>query len=145
MPYAVAVAPIGTSKIVCVDCLQRLDAAAARALRSDGFVAAGRYVNLTSAPSPYAVTREELAEVTGEGLGMWAIQFARTGGWSEETGAADGAAAVRNAFAAGFAPGSVVEMDLEGKIPLEVQAPYANAWYEAATREGGGELAAYIG
>jgi hypothetical protein len=45
MPYAVAVAPIGTSKIVCVDCLQRLDAAAARALRADGFVAAGRYVN----------------------------------------------------------------------------------------------------
>jgi hypothetical protein len=91
------------------------------------------------------VTREELAEVTGEGIGMWAIQFARTHGWSEETGAADGAAAVRNALAAGFPPGSVVEMDLEGKIPLELQAPYANCWYEAATREGGGELAGYIG
>jgi hypothetical protein len=74
--------------------------------------------------------------LTAAGLGVMAVQYARTGDWSATTGRADGKTAARNALAAGLPPDATSWCDAEGAIPSAAAAiVYCTVWYEGATAE----------
>jgi hypothetical protein len=74
------------------------------------------------------------------------VQFARTSGWSAESGRADGAAAARNAIAAGIPSATTLWCDLEGGIPsAHIAVAYANGWHDAARAAGIEEPGIYVG
>jgi hypothetical protein len=74
------------------------------------------------------------------------IQYARTRGWSAESGRADGAAAARNALAVGVPPEATLWCDLEGRIHgAEAAIAYATNWHAAATEGGIADPGLYVG
>ena len=79
-------------------------------LASAGLSFAGRYVGI-GAPGPHDLDATELEEITGAGLGVMPVQYARSSGWSEATGGEDGQAAARNALAAGVPPETTLWCD----------------------------------
>jgi Domain of unknown function (DUF1906) len=141
----VETAPLNTSEIVGFDTIAKLDAAAGSCLVDAGLRFCVRYVAL-GAPGSRDLDDVELDGLTGAGLAMMAVQYARTGGWSATTGRADGEAAARNALAAGFPPDATLWCDAEGAIPsTDVAIAYSTAWYEGATAGGCTELGIYVG
>jgi hypothetical protein len=144
MSLVVETAPVASSRIVCLDCLAHVDASTAADLGGSGFAAIGRYVNLHEGAGGFSIDSAELDGVT-RSLGCWAIQEARSGGWSITAGTADGRAAARNAVAAGFPDGCTLVCDFEGAIPHDVAVGYANNWFDAAAAEAAFRLAIYIG
>jgi hypothetical protein len=144
MSLVVETAPLASSRIVCLDCLAHVDASTAADLEGAGFAAIGRYVNLHEGAGGFAIDSAELDGIA-RFLGCWAIQEARSGGWSVTAGAIDGRAAARNAVAAGFPDGCTLVCDFEGAIPHDVAVGYANNWFDAAAAEAAFRLAIYIG
>jgi hypothetical protein len=127
------------------DTISKVKAATAARLFAAGLVFAVRYVGLAG-PTPGSLDALELDGLTGSGLGAMAVQYARTSGWTAETGRADGTAAARNALAAGLPPDTTLWCDMEGPIPgVEVAIAYANAWHEGATSEGMNDPGIYVG
>jgi hypothetical protein len=142
----VETAPLASSRIVCLDCLDHVSAQTAADLAGAGYAAIGRYINLSEGLGGYSITPDELDGIT-RSLGCWAIQEARTGGWSDVAGFEDGRAAARNALAAGFPPGTRLVCDFEGSIPHTVAIGYANQWHRGALIDAGSAFspAIYIG
>jgi hypothetical protein len=143
--FRVEQAPKNTARIVGFDTLTKIDADAASRLSASGLRFAVRYVAL-GAPSRVTLDAVELEFLTSAGLGVMAVQFARTSGWTATTGEADGRWAARNALAAGMPPETTLWCDLEGALPNAGAAlDYAAAWYAAATKEGMGDPGVYVG
>jgi hypothetical protein len=143
--FRVKTAPIDPARIVGFDTVAKLTGPTARRLASAGLSFAGRYVALR-APGAGDLDASELEEVTNAGLGVMPIQYARTGGWSADSGRTDGAAAARNALAVGVPPEATLWCDLEGRIPgAEAAIAYATNWHAAATEAGIADPGLYVG
>jgi hypothetical protein len=141
----VQLAPTTPSRIVGFDTITKLTHATATQLASAGLSFAVRYVGLGPA-GPDDLDMAELLEVTDAGLGVMAVQYARTTGWSAQTGRADGQAAARNALAAGVLPEATLWCDLEGRLPgADAAMAYAAQWYEAARSAGIEDPGLYVG
>ena len=107
-----------------------------------------RYVANSFQDSSVGITLSELEEWTAAGIAMDLVQFARTSGWSATTGAADGAAAAKNALALGYPKTACLWLDLEGNIGSATNAiAYVNNWYVAAASNGmsSSALGLYVG
>jgi hypothetical protein len=138
-------APTTPTRIVGFDTIAKLDGATATGLVSAGLAFGIRYVGLGN-PGRSDLDATELNALTDAGLGIMAVQYARTTGWSNATGRADGQAAARNALAAGVLAEATLWCDLEGRLPsAEVAIAYAAAWYEAATNAGIQDPGLYVG
>ena len=141
----VEMAPLNTPRIVGFDTIAKLDADAAGRLAAEGLRFAVRYIGLT-APRVVDLDAAEVEALTSSGLGVMCVQYARTGGWSAETGRVDGDNAARNARAAGLPPETTLWCDLEGALPgSDVAIAYGAAWCEGASSAGWGELGVYVG
>jgi hypothetical protein len=133
------------TRIVGFDTIAKLDGATATRLVSTGLAFGIRYVGLGD-PGRSDLDATELHALTDAGLGMMAVQYARTKGWSKATGRTDGQAAARNALAAGVLAEATLWCDLEGRLPsAEVAIAYAAAWYDAATNAGIQDPGLYVG
>jgi hypothetical protein len=111
------------------------DAKIAALLAADPAISfAVRYVGLSLGVNPALdLDPIELAALHAHGLGVMAVQFARTGAWSAATGATDGANAKSNFAAAGLVAGTTLWMDFEGAVPsATVAEQYANAWWSSS-------------
>jgi hypothetical protein len=138
-------APSSTAKVIGFDTVAKVKTATAARLVAEGLVFGVRYVGLAG-PTPGTLDALELEGLTRAGLGVMAVQYARTSAWSAETGRADGRAAARNALAAGLPPDTTLWCDMEGPIPgAEIAFAYANAWHEAATSAGMNDPGLYVG
>jgi hypothetical protein len=141
----VETAQMNPSRIVGFDTISKLDGASATRLASAGLSFAVRYVGL-SAPGPDDLDAAELEAITGAGLGVMPVQYARANGWSAATGLADGEAASRNALAAGVLPEATLWCDVEGRFPAaDVAIAYAAQWYAGATAAGVHDPGLYVG
>jgi hypothetical protein len=141
----VETAPTVPTQIIGFDTITKLDGATATRLASAGLAFGVRYVGLGN-PGPDDLDAGELEAVTDAGLGVMAVQYARTKGWSAATGRADGQAAARNALAAGVLAEATLWCDLEGRLPsAEVAIAYAVQWYEAAVNAGMPDPGLYVG
>jgi Domain of unknown function (DUF1906) len=141
----VEVAPANTAKVIGFDTITKIDSDAASRLVAEGLRFAVRYVGLGDG-GPHDLDGEELDVLASAGLGVMAVQYARTSGWDAETGRTDGQAAARLVLAAGFPAEATLWCDLEGAIPnAEVAISYANAWHEGATSGGIADPGVYIG
>jgi hypothetical protein len=141
------VAPAASPRIILLDSLAHLDAAAARLAAALGYVAVGRYVNLHDGLDGFSLTVAELAAITSS-VGCFPIQLARTNGWTAAAGDQDGRIAARNAIAAGLPPSGSLPLvcDLEGAIPSAHAAiDYAGHWWQGAFAEGWKRPALYVG
>lgn len=108
-------------------------------LRALGFEFGVRYAPLSGmAPdAPGVIGPAELADALAEGHGMMLVQFARTEGWSETTGAADGEALAEHVLARLGMPAIVSCWgDFASPGSSQLAIDYANAWYLGATRGG---------
>jgi hypothetical protein len=138
-------APVTPSRVVGFDTITKLTYAMATQLASAGLSFAARYVGLGPA-GPEDLELGEVAALTDAGLGVMAVQYARTKGWSAEAGRADGEAAARNALAAGILPEATLWCDLEGRLPgADVAVAYATQWYEGARNAGIDDPGLYVG
>lgn len=138
-------APTTPTRIVGFDTIAKLDAAMATRLASAGLAFGVRYVGLGE-PGRDDLDAAELQALTDAGLGVMAVQYARTNGWSGATGQADGEAAVRNALAAGVPAEATLWCDMEGRLPrADVAIAYAVHWYEAAVNAGMPDPGLYVG
>lgn len=109
----------------------------ARALRGAGMAFVLRSVGHSTDFLHDNLDADELAMLVAEGLAVGCYQLYRREGWSTETGAADGHAAVDAARAAGLPPGCVLWCDLEGNsMSHETLAPYAQAWRDVVQGDG---------
>jgi Domain of unknown function (DUF1906) len=117
-----------------IDCITRLTATTAAAIRASGVTFAMRYLPLAGNPLGWDLTLEERDIILGAGLGLGAVQHVRKAGlWTPSTriGMLDGAAAVANALAAGLMPGMTLHYDMEGPIMTatwEDVIDYDRAW-----------------
>jgi hypothetical protein len=138
-------APTTPARIVGFDTIAKLDGATATRLVSAGLAFGIRYVGLGD-PGRSDLDVTELNALTDAGLGIMAVQYARTKGWSNATGRADGQAAARNALAAGVLAEATLWCDLEGRLPsAELAIAYAADWYAAVTNAGIQDPGLYIG
>jgi hypothetical protein len=143
--FTVETAPMNTARIVGFDTIAKIDADAAARLANAGLCFAVRYVGLGGA-GPRDLDGSELDALTGAGLAVMAVQYARTGDWGAAAGRDDGRAAARNALAAGLPPDATLWCDAEGAITsADTAIAYSAAWYEAATAEGCTDLGVYVG
>lgn len=141
----VETAPVNTARIVGFDTIAKIDADAAARLADAGLCFAVRYVGLGE-PGPRDLDGTELDALTGAGVAVMAVQYARTDGWSAAAGRADGQAAARNALVAGLPSDATLWCDVEGAIPgVAAGLAYASAWYAGAAAEGWAELGIYVG
>jgi hypothetical protein len=120
------------------DTIAVLNDANASDLAAAGFAFAVRYVeNFTTA---------EFERLTNAGLGVMLTGFARTHGWSAETGTEDGQRLAVSALALGFPPDATLWNDQEDGVPSElIASAYATAWWLAAAREGVRDPGLYVG
>lgn len=97
------------------DCSAKLNAQSAKIAAAMGFKFAVRYVGL-SHPNAGDIDVGELSVILGEIGALWLVQHPRLPGWTPNAhlGQTDAIAAVRNADAVGYLPGSVLWQDLEG-------------------------------
>lgn len=128
------------SDAVGFDCSEKLTAASAKALAAMGFKFAIRYVGV-SKNGPDDIDANETAIIMGEIGALWLVQHPRLPGWtpSGPRGEIDALSAVRNAQAAGYAPGATLWTDLEGintSTPAQAVIDYANAFFDRAKVEG---------
>lgn len=145
MPYVAKASFVGT--LGC-DTSETLDAAKGATLRTLGIKFAVRYVAQSYQAPTVGMQAGEMAALTGAGLDLMLVQFARTGGWSQATGAADGTAAAKNALALGYPKTACLWVDVEGAIPSAPDClAYVNAWARAATDAGmaSSALGMYVG
>ena len=106
-----------------IDTVVHLSADKCASLAAHGMSFAVRYL-----PS---LTVEEVATITGWGLGLMGCAYSRKEGWvpSKELGALDGTATVRQALALGFPQGATLWLDLEGCAgPAWATAAWVDEW-----------------
>lgn len=114
-----------------IDCITILDHASAARLVAAGYSFAVRYLG--------SLTIAERDAILGAGMALLAVGFSRRPGWapSQALGAADGAAAVAHAKAAGLPPVCTLFCDLEGPSGTGADAAaYVNAWAEPVQAAG---------
>jgi hypothetical protein len=138
-------APANSVCIVGFDTVAALDALAAQRLAGAGLRFALRYVGLSDGDA-HTLRPAEVEALARADLAIMPVQYARTGGWSAETGRADGEAAALHAAAAGLPADVTLWCDLEGAIPSgEVALTYTAAWYRGATAAGAKDPGLYVG
>lgn len=109
----------------------------------------GRYVSFGS-PGAGDITRAELDRILQANFGSWPIQHAPRVGWmpTEAMGTADGTHSAENALAAGYVPGTHLEIDLEGISDQASHAQvfdYVEATASAVLRHGAFDPLLYVG
>jgi Domain of unknown function (DUF1906) len=128
----------------CLDCWGSVTAAVAKTVKSYNYEAIGRYRQ--------NLTKEELAVITGEGLGVWLIGAARAPlKWSPtaDLGTIDGTLLAQSAAALGLPPGTHLMTDYETPAPGTTEdaaiaylnscsAPIESARYQSIVYEGYG-------
>jgi hypothetical protein len=139
--------PLHTGRVIGIDTTTKLTRASVRTLSAANIAYCMRYVSLTNGGwNDATLSSAEVDEITGEGMPLMVVQFARTSGWSAVTGRSDGAAAAINTQGVRVPPDVCLTCDLEGHLLSQRQAlDYANAWHEGATTEGGTDLQIYVG
>jgi hypothetical protein len=103
-----------------------------------GYTFGVRYIqNAAPSPDQPPIGTQELAALTGAGLGIMLVQYARATGWSVQTGTADGQAAAKNALALGVPPTATLWFDyaLQGLSVADATA-YADACFDGAVAGG---------
>jgi Domain of unknown function (DUF1906) len=129
---SIVYAPRATARIVGIDTDQKVTHAMALELVAAGVAFAVRYVSIGAA-RPEDLDADELAGLVAANLPVWAVQHAHQPGWepSPELGAQDGAAAARNAQAAGLPSGCALAWDAEGIAGSSTATlGYGNAWFD---------------
>jgi hypothetical protein len=120
------------------DTIEVVTLAQAQALRALDFTFGVRYVE--------TFTLTELETLTGEGIDVMLTGYARTRGWSVQTGGADGARIAAAALHVGFPLDATLWNDQEDGVPGEAAAvDYASAWWEACHNEGIVDPGIYVG
>lgn len=144
MPLVTERIPL-TARVLGCDTDTKLSQALAASFAGAGLAFVRRYLTLGGVPSSYDLDVPEVEDVTSQGLALMTQQHARSGGWSEALGATDGQDAARHHLEV-VPAATTMGLDLEGPFVSKAQSiDYANAWYEAAKREGCTSLDVYIG
>jgi hypothetical protein len=139
--------PLHSGRVIGIDTTTKLTRTSVRALLAENVAYCMRYVDLVAGGQNAAtLSATEVDDITGEGMPLMVVQFARTGGWSDATGRADGVAAARNVQSVRVPLDVCLTCDLEGHSLWSAAAlDYANAWHEGATTEGATDLQLYVG
>lgn len=120
---------------------QPLTAAQCAAFKEAGYICAIRYVPRTVALKAGNLTVAETGNILAAGLNLMVVQHVAEPGWepTDILGTQYGAYGAAYARAAGYLPGGMIWLDLEGinttSTPQSVVG-YCKAWYTAVQRAG---------